>query len=205
MKKLFLAATLSILIVTAGFNTPASADATADATSYVDRIAGKAMEIMKSGASKSSQIKQIEAIIKDNVDIKWIGQFVMGQHWRTATPEQQKAYIKHYEDFILKSYASRFTEYQGDGYKMLNSRADSNDKYTVKMAIDMDGKQTYVDYKLREKGGKFQIFDIKVEGVSLINTQRSEFNTIIQNNGVDYLIDQLKNKSDELVKTTAKR
>lgn len=183
------------------FAAPAVADDTAEATAYVDDITNNALGILKSSDSKAVQTKKLEKLIKDHVDIKWIGQFVMGKHWRTASKAQQSDYLKHYEGFILSSYASRFTEYKGNGHKMISTRADGNQKFTVKMSIDVDGKPTYIDYKLKQKGGSFNVYDLSVEGVSLITTQRSEFNSIIQSKGVDYLISQLANKSGQQLAT----
>lgn len=165
------------------------------AMAYVDNIAGQTMKILDSSDSKASKSKKLEAIIRQHVDIDWIGKFVMGQHWRKANKAQQANYLNNYKGFILSSYAKRFTEYDGSGYKMIKARKDSADKYTVKMSIDVDGKPTAVDYKLRKHGGGYKIYDLNVEGVSLITTQRSEFNSVIQSKGIDYLIEELGNKS----------
>ena len=176
---------------------PASADVSA-AEKFVDTVASKTLGILQSKSSKTTQSKKLEDLLGKHVDVQWIGRFVMGQHWRKTTKNQQKSYLKNYERFILKSYAKRFTEYKGSGYKILKSREDSKNKYTVKMTIDIDGKPTKVDYKIRKKSGKFRIYDLIVEGVSLITTQRSEFGSILSNKGVDHLIKQLANKAKEL-------
>ena len=194
----FKSTTLMLAIVSALLTiTPTHASASVEAaTAYVDKIATKTMGILNGSGSKS---KKLESVIKKHVDIDWIGKFVMGKHWRTADKKQRQQYLKNYKRFILSSYAKRFTEYRGDGYKMLKSRKDSNNKYTVKMSIDVDGTPTMVDYKLKKKGSGYKIYDLNVEGVSLITTQRSEFNSVIQSKGVDYLIEQLANKSSSVL------
>lgn len=177
----------------------AAMDDTEKAKSFVQEAAQDVFDILKNSKSKSAQTKALEKMIRAHVDIPWIGQFVMGRFWRQATDAQKKLYLKNYEDFIASTYAARFTEYKGDGFTITNSRKDSDDKYTVKMSIKTENEPILVDYKVRKsEGGKFKIYDLNVEGVSLITTQRSEFASILQDKGIDHLIGQLGDKTMSL-------
>lgn len=164
------------------------------------KSADEVFDILKSKqGNKTAQTKALEKMIRSKVDIPWIGQFVMGRFWRQATDAQKKAYLKNYEDFIATTYASRFTEYKGEGYTITSARQDSEGKYTVKMSIKTEGQPMLVDYKVRkDDSGKFKIYDLNVEGVSLITTQRSEFASILQSKGIDQLIAQLGDKTERL-------
>lgn len=176
-----------------------AADDTDKAKAFVATTADEVFKILKS-SGKKSQTKALEKMIRAHVDIPWIGQFVMGRFWRQATDEQKAKYLKNYEDFIASTYASRFTEYKGDGFTITDARSDNNNKYTVKMSIKTEAEPILVDYKVRKNdGGKFKIYDLNVEGVSLITTQRSEFAAILQNKGIDNLIAQLGDKTESML------
>jgi phospholipid transport system substrate-binding protein len=93
----------------------------------------------------------------------------------------------------------RFTDYTSGTFKITDAKSDGDDEFTVSMQIKSDesgSEPVMVDYKIRsDKGHKnnFAVFDIIVEGVSMITTQRSEFTSVVANKGMDYLITQLSN------------
>ena len=189
--KRFTAALLVIAsLVTA--HSASAANPTA-AKSFVDTVATKVMEIVKNeGLSRDSKQSKIESLFVDKVDINFVAKFVLGKHWRTANSQQQKDYISAYRPFILKNYASKLAKYSGQTYSLKNARADG-DASVVTMAIhDTNGQDVMVDYRLKGDTGSFKIIDITVEGVSLLTTQRSEFNGIVERKGIDGLIEALK-------------
>ncbi|MBY0356186.1 MAG: ABC transporter substrate-binding protein, partial [Rickettsiales bacterium] len=96
------------------------------------------------------------------------------------------------------SYTNRLKEYSGEKFKILQTRALQANQFMLSMEIASPDNQPpiLVDYKVREENGRYQIFDIAVEGVSLITTQRSEFDAVVGRRGLDYLIEQLQAKAD---------
>ena len=171
----------------------AQAAAPVAAKNFVDGVAKQVIEVAgNEGLAQSDKQAKIEAIFTDKVDINFIAKFVMGKNWRIASPQQQQDYVAAYKPFILKTYASKLARYSGQAYTLKNARADG-DATVVTMEInDTDGKKVLVDYRLKGDGDHFRIVDIAVEGVSLLTTQRSEFASIIENKGIDGLIDALK-------------
>jgi phospholipid transport system substrate-binding protein len=163
-----------------------------NAKDFVDGVATQVIAIAKTDSLSTAQRQaKIEAIFANKVDINFVAKFVLGKHWRTATPKQQQDYIAAYRPFILKNYASKLTKYSGQTYTLKDARADG-DASVVTMSIhDTDGQDILVDYRLRGEGGGFRIVDIMVEGVSLLTTQRSEFNGIVESKGLDGLIQAL--------------
>jgi len=84
------------------------------------------------------------------------------------------------------------TKYSGQTYTLKNARADGDASVVTMEINDPDGQKINVDYRLRDDSGAFKIVDIAVEGVSLLSTQRSEFNGIIETKGVEGLTEALK-------------
>ena len=143
--------------------------------------------------SRAEKQSKIESLFSDKVDITFVAKFVLGKNWRTASPAQQQDYIAAYRPFILKNYASKLAKYSGQTYTLKNAHADG-DASVVTMEINdpKGGQNIIVDYRLRGDERSFKIVDITVEGVSLLSTQRSEFNGIVERKGVDGLVAALK-------------
>lgn len=203
MRKLaFFAALVSVLF---GFALPAQATDAEGAKAYASSIGDKVLAVMNDEALQNSQkLAQLEDLFVDVVDVDWVGRFVLGKHWRTATEPQREAYLDAYRDFLIKHYTSRFAEYSGETFTIDDAETRRKGEYMVRMNIQRPRGQApvIVDYMLRENGDSFKVFDIIVEGVSLISTQRSEFDAAAARNGVDKLTEMLKNKTAQLTTKT---
>lgn len=187
MGRVFFSLFASVLLIAT------SAHASGDAKDYVDRVATQVLDIAKSGeTSKAEKQSQIEKLFADKVDIQFVAKFVLGKHWRTATPAQQKDYVAAYKPFILKNYAGKLAKYSGQTYELKTARTDGDASVVPMVIHDTDGQDVAVDYRLRNTGGSYKIVDITVEGVSLLATQRSEFNGIVERKGVDGLVTALQ-------------
>lgn len=198
-------AVMTLLLMTA----PLQAAPVDEASSYIESVANKAVEVISNKTlQKEVKSKKIEQLFKDSVDIDWVGRFVVGRYWRQASEEQKRNYLKEYQGFLTRQYASRFAEYTDGSFKITGAHNDGDDEYTVNMKIKGSaGDETHVavDYRVRADKGKFKIFDVIIEGVSMITTQRSEFNSVIGNKGMDYLITQLASKTESMATLPAKQ
>ena len=147
--------------------------------------------------SKDQKQAKLEKILGGGIDIPWVGRFTLGHTWREASEEERKRYLKEYQSFWVKHYASRFAEYTGGSYKITGTDEDDG-QYTVRMTMTgtEDNRDVAVEYKLHlDENKQLKIYDVVVENVSMIATQRAEFASVISNKGLDYLIDQLAHRS----------
>ncbi len=167
------------------------------ARDFSEKIANEAVETLATTQSTASKRKALEQLFTRTVDTNWIGRFVIGKHWKTLSKAQQDEYLVNYKSFLVKHYTSNFQEYaEGTKFAINQSKVLKNSQYMIGMDIERAGAQAVkVDYRVREKGSKYSIIDIVVEGVSLLNTQRSEFSSVVQRKGVEHLIEQLRSKS----------
>lgn len=193
MKSVALAACAFLLLVTSG----ARADE-AGARNFVDQVGSAVIAIIKdTSLSQDQKQAKLRVVFEQNADFNWIGQFVLGRHWNEATPEQQQAYLKNYRGFIVTNYADKFKKYSGQTYKILGITPLDEGESLVKMEIEdpnPNNPDISTNYKIRETKGQYKIFDIIVEGVSLITTQRSEFDSVVKRKGLDGLIELLGKK-----------
>ena len=177
-----------------------------DAEAFAASIGTRVLEILKeSDKSQDEKLSTLENMFTETMDVEWVGKFVLGKYWRSATPPQRESYMDAYRAFLIKHYTSRFAEYSGQTFNMVSSREERKGEFLVRMNISRtQGEPVIVDYRLREEKDSttekptFKAFDIIVEGVSLINTQRSEFNTVVGREGIDSLTRKLKAKTTKL-------
>lgn len=192
------------LVLPAAYGNAASSD---DASKYVETLGNQTITIISNAKlAKPQKQTRLEKVFSDNVDIPWVGRFVMGRFWKQATPDQQKRYLKEYQKFVITHYASRFAEYSSGQFKITGAREDAENEFIINMHMlsgDKNAEPVLVDYRVRGSKGNFKIFDVIVEGVSMITTQRSEFNAILSDKGIDTLIEKLANKS--IAAETAKK
>lgn len=171
---------------------PVLAGSPDEAKIFVNSVAANVLEVIKTDKTEREKLAALEVIFADAVDIPYVGKFVLGRHWRSASAAQRTAYLAAYQPFVIKNYAGKLTRYSGQNYTLENARATGDD-YTVTMEIlDPGNPSVFVDYRLREHAGSYKVVDIVVEGVSLVATQRSEFNSIVTRKGIDYLIGALE-------------
>jgi len=182
-----------VALVSLSVALPASALTPEDAKTFVDGFANKTLEIVRDERASVSQKQQkIENLFADKVDIDFIAKFVLGPSWRTATSQQQQAYVAAYKPFILKNYSGRLAKYSGETYSLKGTRGEGDVFYVAMLIQDPQGESVTLDYRLHDVAGSLKIVDITVEGVSLLNTQRSEFKSVVNNKGIDGLIEALK-------------
>jgi len=178
----------------------AHAAGTQDAGSYIQRVGTQTVNILKSPAAKPQKQAALAGIFAANVDFPWVARFVMGRYWREASDDQKQRYVFQYQRFLVRHYAVLFSDYNGGNFKVLYSRDDGDGEYSVGMQVqaadDKGSEPVMIEYKVRSEAGIFKIFDVLIEGVSMLTTQRSEFGAVLGNNSIDYLIDMLQKKAD---------
>jgi phospholipid transport system substrate-binding protein len=116
----------------------------------------------------------------------------LGQHWDARTPAERVEYVRLFTDLIQRSYVSRVDQY---GAEKMAYRGDTidGDQAVVRTALLLnDGGQMPLDYKMHRTGDRWQVYDINVEGVSLVANYRSQFNKVIRSESYEALIARLK-------------
>ena len=177
------------------------------ASQYVQNIGTQALTVISdTSLNKEQKQAKLEAVFSTSVDFSWVGRFVMGRYWKQATDDQKARYLTEYQKFLLLNYTSRFANDSSGSFKVTASRDDGDGEFTVStqmQAGDSSDEPILVDYRIHNVAGSYKIFDVVVEGVSLLTTQRTEFSSVITNQGIDYLINQLVAKSSTATQKAA--
>lgn len=170
-------------------------DSQEGAKNFVEKVSSDALAVITSGDSEEEKKEKLTKLFVGSVDTKWIARFAMGKYWREATEQQRNHYVEVHRKFLLNSYIPKFKQYNNQEIKILRSYVDinnPNEHIVETQIVPKDGPTINVDYKIRESdGGKYMIYDVIAEGVSLISTERSDFGSVLGRSGIDELIRML--------------
>ena len=143
----------------------------------------------------------VEEKVLTHFDFRRMSQLAMGKNWRQATAEQRESLIKEFRSLMVRTYAVSLSQYRDQKieFKPLKLEPDANDA-TVKSLFLQSGREPVaVDYGMHKTASGWKVFNITVEGVSLVENYRSTFNEQIRKSGIDGLIKTLfeRNKAAE--------
>ena len=146
---------------------------------------------------REKAVKLAEEKILPHVDFEEATRLAVGRGWKEASPEQRKKLIAEFRSMLVRTYSNAIGTYEGQTMRVLPSRVKPGDtEATVRnQFLRPGGKPILIDYSMRKTDAGWKIFDIVVEGVSLVLTYRSEFDAVVKQEGVDGLIKRLGQKN----------
>ena len=155
---------------------------------FVQSTVNRASEILTKNISQEEKINMLKKIAKDTVDIKGVGFYSLGSARKNLNNEQKIQYLKLFENYFLKSFSSRLSEYTNPEIDVISKNVLS-ENYTIVNSIlkgTSERPEVKIDWRIYTKNPeKPLIRDLMVEGLSLARTQKEEFNSVIQNNNGD--------------------
>ena len=140
-----------------------------------------------------------QQLLEQYFDVPSISRFVLARYWKVATDAEKAEFTKLFERYVVQSYATRFSEYSGETFQVKDIARNQPDAGydTVRSIIVRPGEENVrAEWVLRSTGGQLRIVDVKIEGISMVQTYRNEFASVIQNGGgkVAALNEALKKK-----------
>lgn len=198
MKKLVLtfAFAISALFVAADFSSAAEIQCDTP-QNYVQSMNDVVTStIVNKDSSDTEKTEILSKLLVENIDTQWIGRFVLGANWRSIKADQQKDYLKAYEDYLIYTYVPIFKDYRGEKVEYISAKPlNRKEEFMVATKITrVDEPEVQVSYRIQKKGKCFRVYDIVAEGVSMLNTQRQDFSSIFTRKGYDELMNILKSK-----------
>ncbi|MDE2336054.1 MAG: ABC transporter substrate-binding protein [Alphaproteobacteria bacterium] len=179
---------------------PAAAADQAPAAQFVQHLGDTAlMSLTSKNLTRKTREARVRKILEDNFDITAIGRFAIGPYWRQATEAQRQEYMKFFEDLIVETYTTRFEAYSGQTLKVFGAQPSGRTDYIVDSSvIQKDAAPVGLQWRVRKEGAGLRVVDVIVAGVSMSFTQRSDFMSVIQNNGgLDGLISDLRQRHED--------
>ncbi|MED5573508.1 MAG: ABC transporter substrate-binding protein [Pseudomonadota bacterium] len=180
-----------------------------DSGAFVKALGDRAINLLtQSKVSDEQQETRFRLLLREGFAVDKIGRFVLGKYRRKATSEELDEFLKLFEDYIVSLYSSAFRNYSGETFavsRVVKTRSARDTMVVTHINPETDPNPTKVVFQVRNSKDVYKILDVKIQGVSMIVTQRDEFTGFIRNNGgeVGALITALRKKTEAL-KTRAK-
>lgn len=143
-----------------------------------------------------------EEKILPNFNFDRVSRLVLGKAWNKASAEQKQAFQQEFRSLLLRTYATALSKYRNQTieYKPFRSQEGETDVKVKTQILQPGGQPIPVDYSLEKSGDSWKVYDITIEGVSLVTNYRGQFSNEIRQNGLDGLIQKLASKNQETAK-----
>lgn len=182
---------LAVTVVTPGMLIGRSAYATGlaeDAEEFIRGMANTAIvRLTDTEITRDERKVRMRNLMAEYFFVRGIAQWVLGRFWRRASKEERDEYVTLFEDLMVESYVDRFASYSGETLAIV--KTDVRNEKDVVVSSTLTRPETnepiQLDWRVRARGDSYKIVDIMVEGISMGQTQRSEFASAIKNNGGD--------------------
>ncbi len=169
----------------------------------VRKVTAEVMDAIKSDTAlaagdRRKALKLAEEKVLPHVDFEEATRLAVGRSWSQASPEQKKQLTAEFRNLLVRTYSNAIGAYQGQQMKVLPVRIKPGDtEVAVRNHFTRPGnpRPVLIDYAMRKTDKGWKIYDIVVEGVSLVLTYRSEFDAIARQDGIDGLIKRLAQKN----------
>jgi phospholipid transport system substrate-binding protein len=174
---------------------PRGAEAADDPQAFVQGIGDQVVQILQQNLPRDQAEQQLNEVWLGAFDVEGIGRAVLGKNWKKATDAQRQDYMQVFPQYVAKLYAIQFSDYSGETFAVNGSKAGAGGDAIVNAQINRPGADPVkVDFVLLQGDQGLKIKDVKVEGVSLLVTKRSEFDSVIAQKGIDGLIQAMREK-----------
>lgn len=173
-----------------------------EAQDLLERKTAEALEIVRQEAENGeidveALRQQLSDVIMPHLDFVTMTKLAVGRHWRDASDDQKRTLVREFRKLLVRTYTQSLDEYDDQELEFLPLRPSPHeDRVKVRSrVIQSNGPEIPVHYSLRHHDGAWRVYDISVDGVSLVTTYRSSFSSQIQDNGIAGLIETLEQKN----------
>ncbi len=193
-------ASLLLILSSAGLR----ADETSDkAGQFVRNLADQAIgSLTGQDVTQAERNTRFRELFVANFDVTALGKSALGRYWQSASADERTDYLKVFEDYVVMTYAVRFREYSGEKLQVGDVTNAAGEGLLVKSQMVRPNGQppVRIDWRLINSASSFKIVDVVIEGVSMVQTQRSEFASVVSRSGgkVGGLITELGEKTKTL-------
>jgi phospholipid transport system substrate-binding protein len=166
----------------------------------IDRVVSTLESPALKGEGKAIERRQAVRKIADEIfDFNEIARRSLGRYWQPLTEPQRTEFVGLFADLLERSYISKIELYGGEKIIYSGERVEGDLATVSTKIITKNGTEVPVDYRLFKKGDRWMIYDVNIEGISLVSNYRTQFNKIIQTNGYNALVERMKTKQNEFL------
>ena len=167
-------------------------------TDHVRKTTDKMITILSDPVLKNNveeRRKMLRSTLNERFDWTEMAKRSLAEHWKSLTEEEKKEFVPLFTDLLENTYMNRIENYSGDKVNYDDEKV-KGDYSLVKVTIFTDKQvEIPVAYKMKKKGPEWMIYDVSIEGVSLVNNYRQQFDSVILSSSYQGLVEKLKEKT----------
>ncbi len=147
--------------------------------------------------NREAQREKIWDLIQTVFDFKAVSIRALARNWRILSPEQRETFTKEFTELLKNNYLDKIQgEFQNEEVVFVEQDMLSDDKAVVRTKVIRKNVETPIDYRVHLKDGKWRVYDVNIEGVSMVQNYRKQFNDILAKEKPKDLIERLKEKNN---------
>jgi phospholipid transport system substrate-binding protein len=188
---------LAILLLPLAWRPVDAAPSAESARALIEEVSAEVLTILSDPSRGDRQkFDDLVVLLEKPIDLDLVARLILGRYWRTTDDGQRQQYLQLFREYALANLASKLHLYQGQSFEVTGAKVVSDQDALVTSRILSDGEPPLqVDWRLRQRSdGALVTIDLIVEGVSLIVTLRSEFASVIERQGFDGLLAELRTR-----------
>ena len=166
----------------------------------VNQVVNTSLPVLRDKGTPLPQRRhKLKSLLEEHFDFADMSQIALSNHWRDLDPSQRSQFTQLFTAFIEDAYLNKIQDYSGQDVAVLGQNSEGEGFARVRTHITQPGKQPIkVDYLLRDMNGDWKIYDVTVDSISIIANYRNQFNRVINSQGFDKLMADLRVKQQEL-------
>lgn len=149
---------------------------------------------MKSADRAAERARRIRKAVDERFDWKEMSKRSLARHWKKRTEREKEEFIDLFGKLLERTYLDKVEGYSGEKVLYVGERVDGNYGLVVVKIVTRKDTEILVKYKLKKKGSEWLVYDISIEGISLVNNYRKQFNSIMTRSSYEDLIKKLRRK-----------
>ena len=189
------------LVLALGVRTAAAEPNVEAARAVIEDFGQQILEILgPEGQKDEQQLQKLTGILQRAIDLDVTGRLILAKNWRRASEEQRATYLDLFRPYALDNLASKIRSSSAkiplENFEIVKSEVVGKNDVLVSTDLYWPGYPPYrLDWRIRhQKDGNLQAIDVMVEGISMVVTQRAEFASVIERQGLDGLLDQMRDQ-----------
>ena len=164
-------------------------------TEQIQSAVEKALSILKdSKLQTDAKRKQLREALYPKFDFAEMARRSLGSHWQRRSPDEQRQFVKVFTELIENAYMTNIEGYSGEKVVMGAEKQDKEFAEVDTKILTNKGEEISVNYRLRQAGSEWKIYDVVIENISLVNNYRSQFNRVIAQSSFEELFRKMKDK-----------
>ncbi len=188
--------TVLLLLLILGMAVPCNAG---EPTQQINQTTDKILSILSdSNLKQPSRAQERKDLISQAVDERFdwqeMAQRSLSRHWAQRTPEEKKEFVELFRDLLERTYLEKVDDYSGETVRYEGESVEGNFAIVKVRILSSKKNEIPVEYRLKKKGKQWLVYDISIEGVSLVNNYRTQFNSILVKSSYQDLVQKLKDK-----------